>query len=280
MSFIALVLTLALAMGWPYGPVLHQDDWFEKWQSLIQSLGLRGVPAILAIVILPALALQLVLNAVQPMLFGLLWIALAVVSLLYAIGRGDISTQLENYRNQLRRDDFEGIYLHARTEMNGFEGSTEQRMSPHAVHENMQHGLLYRGYEHWFAVLFYFLLLGPAGAVCYRLLQLIPEGEGGADRLLFVVDWIPARLLAAAFTVTGNFVESWDELLDSLLAPDMAAPAVLYSVAMAATGEDRRALPDVGFGAFAARQNEALSALMRRSAIFWLVLVSLLIVLL
>ena len=279
MSFLALIVALILVQGWPFGPLLHRDDWFRRWRAWLHNLGLAGIFGTLVAVGIPALCLQFVLDAVQPVLFGLLWIALAVAALLYAVGRGDLSGQLEQYRSQLRRDDFEGAYLYACGEMGRFESRDGQDLSPGAVHESIQREFLYRGYEHWFAILFYFLVLGPAGAVAYRLLHLIPPGEAGLPRLLFFVDWIPARLLAAAFTVTGNFVESWDELLDSLTAPDMTAPAVLYSVAMAATGEDRRPAPDTGYGVFAARQNEYLTALMRRSFVFWLVLISALVVL-
>lgn len=279
MNFLALIVALVLALGWPFGPYLHRDEWFGRWRAWLHALGLEGILGTLLTIGVPVVCLQFVLDVVQPLLFGLAWIALAVASLLYAVGRGDLGEQLEQYRSHLRRDDFEGAYLHARNEMGWRESRDGQDMSPGAVHEAIQREFLYRGYEHWFAVLFYFLLLGPAGAVAYRLLQLLPREDAGVSRLLFFIDWVPARLLAAAFTVTGNFVESWDELLDSLTAPDMTAPAVLYSVAMAATGEDRRPAPENGFGVFAARQNQGLSALMRRSGVFWLVLISVSIVL-
>ena len=55
----------------------------------------------------------------------------------------------------------------------------------------------------------------------------------------------------------------------------MEVQELLYSVAMAATGEDKRAVPESEFGIYAARQNELFSALVRRSSVAWVVVVSL-----
>ena len=137
----------------------------------------------------------------------------------------------------------------------------------------MQRAFLYQAQQGWFAVLFYFLLLGPVGALAYRVLQLATPGKSSS--LLWLADWVPARLLAASFTLTGNFVESADELLAGFAGGKMRAPDLLYSVAMAATGEDKKPLPEDDFGVHAARQNEQFAALVRRSSVAWIVLVSL-----
>lgn len=66
-----------------------------------------------------------------------------------------------------------------------------------------------------FGVLFWFALTGPAGAVGYRLVQLLataPEqAEVSADtrasleRLRSLVDWLPARLMALALALVADF---------------------------------------------------------------------------
>lgn len=67
----------------------------------------------------------------------------------------------------------------------------------------------------WFAVLFWFLLLGPAGALGYRLLALMAESPmrarvpveplALAQRLLGWIEWPVAQLMAFSMALVGNF---------------------------------------------------------------------------
>ena len=146
----------------------------------------------------------------------------------------------------------------------------------------VQRGFFYEGYQRWFAVLFYFVLLGPAGALAYRLLQLSrnyfdPEL---VDRCLFLVDWVPARLLAAAFSLTGDFVGSRDELLQGLAEPQLGAPEFLQSVGRASLDLENTAFDgDVDPGAIAEQEIDETAALLFRSAACWVVAISLLVLL-
>lgn len=274
MIFLALILTLLLAFAWDYGPVLHRDGWFARWRSQLAGLGLGPVPVTLLSVLVPCIIVQLALNALEPLVFGVAWIAAAALLLLYAFGRGNLGAELEKYRSQCRREDFEAAYLYGVGELRWFNSVESSGVrSPAEVHLAMQRGFLYQAQQHWFAVLFYFLLLGPVGALGYRLLQFAVAGK--SSRLLQLADWVPVRLLALSFTLTGNFVESADELLAGIAGGKMEAPELLHSVAMAATGEDKKPVPESDFGSYAARQNELFAALVRRSSGAWVVVVSL-----
>ena len=66
----------------------------------------------------------------------------------------------------------------------------------------------------WFGVLFWFLVLGPSGAVLYRLLAFAAEdaaaplpgdNAGGAQRLLAWLDWPVSQLMALFMAVVGDF---------------------------------------------------------------------------
>ena len=67
----------------------------------------------------------------------------------------------------------------------------------------------------WFGVLFWFLLLGPLGALLYRLAALSAEGDNGrslppetavgARTLLSILDWPVAQLMTLALALVGNF---------------------------------------------------------------------------
>lgn len=79
---------------------------------------------------------------------------------------------------------------------------------------------LVHSYRTGFGVVFWFVMLGPVGAVAYcmarRLVDDRPDGEG-ADakvlhefslRALALIDWLPVRLTAVFFSVIGNFEDA------------------------------------------------------------------------
>ncbi len=77
-------------------------------------------------------------------------------------------------------------------------------------------------HRHVFGPVAWFIVLGPAGAVLYRAATMLndkwgqrtdPEfGQFGrfAARVHYFIDWVPARLSAASFAITGNFVDAVD----------------------------------------------------------------------
>lgn len=77
-------------------------------------------------------------------------------------------------------------------------------------------------HRHVFAPLFWFMVLGPAGAVLYRLglsvmqhwtARGVPTGERDrfgqfARRAFQLLDWLPARLTAITFAIVGDFEDA------------------------------------------------------------------------
>jgi len=285
MTFLAMIIALVLVQVWGSGSRVQHDDWFRGWQSRIAAWSIAPTVKLAAVVLLPVALAQIILDAVQPVLFGLLWIALAVFLLLYSFGRRDFHELMERYRGQCHSGDFEGAYLTTLSEL-GWTSEKDNPVSPQEVHALVQRGFFYEGYQRWFSVLFYFVLLGPGGALAYRLLQLCRHNFEAAltERCLFLLDWVPARLLAAAFALTGDFVGSRDKLLEALLEVSAQADQLLYVVGTAALGnapaQDSVDPGDPGFGESAARQNREAGSLLSRSAAAWVAVISLAVVLL
>lgn len=72
-----------------------------------------------------------------------------------------------------------------------------------------------------FGVIFWFIVLpGPSGALLYRLARFLGEEWGGrsdaefgqfgrfANKAFELIDWLPARLTAASFSVVGDFEDA------------------------------------------------------------------------
>jgi AmpE protein len=181
---------------------------------------------------------------------------------------------LERYRDYCRQGDFEAAWLAAvgQWDLNIASASPG---TPDEARQDIQRALYYEGFQRWFPPVFYFCLLGPTGALAYRLAQL---GCGGPEpqlsgRLLFLLDWVPARLLAAVFVLTGDFVASRDLALQGIVDYRREADALLAQVGGAAIGP----LP-VGSEPqdAAAEECSAARALLSRSAGAWLIAIAVL----
>lgn len=282
MTFLAMIVALILMQAWGSGNRIQRDRWFEALQARLREWSLPGGARLALAVLAPALLAQLALHALYPVLFGLPWIGLAAFLLLYSMGRRDFHDLLERYNQQCRSGDFEGAYLTTLSEL-GWASERDNPVSAEEVHRLVQHGFFYEGFQRWFAVLFYFVLLGPAGALAYRLLQLCARDfeVDLARRCLYLADWIPARLLAAAFSLTGDFVGSRDKLLEAMVDTSLGAPELLQGVGRAALDLDAEQAPeDVDFGALAAEENSEMAGLLFRSAACWVAVISLLVLLL
>jgi AmpE protein len=67
--------------------------------------------------------------------------------------------------------------------------------------------------QRWFGPVIYFLLLGPVGAVAYRLAHLTHETKTPlSDSLMRMLEWLPSRLLVLSFSVFGDFDKSIERL--------------------------------------------------------------------
>lgn len=76
-----------------------------------------------------------------------------------------------------------------------------------------------------FAVLFWFVLLGPVAAVLYRAVALLKQASlqtnyanlaKPTDTLLSIFDWIPVRFFSLLFALVGNFVKAFGYWIDTL----------------------------------------------------------------
>lgn len=62
------------------------------------------------------------------------------------------------------------------------------------------------GYRDVFAPMLWFTVIGPAGPIAYGLARLAAERRGGLPRrALYWIDWLPSRLAAASFALSGHF---------------------------------------------------------------------------
>lgn len=283
MTFLVILVAWLLLQWLGPGFMRPHDRWVAAWHRRAGA-ALAALPPrerLLLIAALPGAAVAALAWLVSPWLAGLLLFPLDLIVLAYSLGRGDYHTELDNYLERWQRGDLEAAYqvaLHSGYDIRPAADARE-------LHLQMRRAALALGLQRWFAVVFWFALLGPGLALSYRLLHLLCElpAATAAERHRLArwiewLDWLPARLLGLAFAVTGNFVgcfRVWREnVLARAAAADFLAACAGQAVPAAIAGSDE--LGGEHFTELAANELRELRDLLRRSAIFWLVVLALL----
>jgi len=289
-KFLALIIALVLLQYWGSAGPVHRDAWFRDVVGRFNSSGLGSSLGLALSVLVPSLLLLWLLDFVEGWALGLIPLGLSVLVLLYSFGRGDFEALVEQYREYCQHGDFEAAFLFAEQQL-GADCTEPCPSGAEELHRWVKARICYLGFERWFGVMFYFLLLGAPGALAYRLLRLYGDNcEEGAQldtlrRVQYYVDWVPARLLVFAFAVTGDWVGSREQLTTSLsdtksstgdmLADGAHAALGLKSTVFSSDNGDKEAFAEVS-----SWEISQLQSLLSRSAVAWVVVLALLVLLL
>jgi AmpE protein len=194
----------------------------------------------------------------------LLALPVHLLVVIYSLGRGDLLGGLGPFRDAWRREDLQAAAHVAKRDLNICADSGEQLL------ERVQGHLLWQAYQSFFAVIFWYFVLGPVAALAYRLLALAQEhGQNPAlveraAQLRHAFDWLPVRLLAASLALVGNFVAVSRVMLHELLNWNISAAQLINRVGLAA-GE----IPPPVVGPEGINTLDCLWELLLRAAVLW-----------
>ncbi|UJJ60212.1 MULTISPECIES: regulatory signaling modulator protein AmpE [Rhodanobacter] len=178
------------------------DSLFRRWVAQLADTSGGGRVAL-------ALLLPLFLCALLEWLLGrsplgeLLPLLFALTVLLYCFGPREFEADLESIL-----DAPDGARREAAAQALADDGQPIAWNAP-ALGEAIAYAALRRR----FAVLLWFFLLGPVGALGYRLaqtlgrdaLRLDPDSRRAADHVANALDWLPAQLLTFTLAVVGHW---------------------------------------------------------------------------
>lgn len=182
-----------------------------NWPAMIP------IVALVVLLVLPVLALAAVFVLGDPLL-GFPYLVLGVFVLFFSLGPQDIGEDVDEYCRAMEGGDKERIEETARAiiESDVPEDALER------IHR-VEEAVCVQANNRLFAVIFWFVLLGPLGAWTYRATDLIrrravfvaaraEESNGMPERLRDAaivlhgwLAWIPARLTAIGYAAAGNF---------------------------------------------------------------------------
>lgn len=220
MSFLSLLLVLVFIQWWGSGEPLQRDGWFRSYRLWLAGQPAFSAPAwqLLLTVLVPVLALWLLTWCIDEW-FSSFWLfVIAVVVLLYSLGRGDFSAQLQAYVEASERADSVAASQRLAELQDSSLASPQDPDNWAELHRQALRAIAYRGMERMFAVIFWFFILGPAGALLYRLSVLcreravvgeptdpLPEASALLERWLWLLEWPVVRLMGLTWSMTGNF---------------------------------------------------------------------------
>lgn len=284
MEFLTILIALGLVQLWGSGGPLQRDEWFYRWSGAVAGFVGYSKLRLVVMVAMPCLVVVFLDALCEGVLFGLLSLLLYVVVLLFSLGRGDFSESVQRYLTAWNMGNFESAYDKALA-VGDFRQS-DAIGNQISLHEHVRQAVVYEGYQRWFAVVFWFLLLGPGGALGYRLSflcgrsdRLAPGDRQVALRFVHYLDWIPARLLALSFSLTGNFVNGfnrfWRKMADNMPLPELLETCALAAINSEARRQARRADQEHFLEAGRDELN-AVQSLLSRSVICWLIILAVL----
>ncbi len=197
------------------------------------------------VVLIPSIILLIIVNAIDNSFLSLI---LNTAILMVCIGCPMIREAYKCYLQAANRGDIQACSMYAR-ELDDGEGDLS----------SFAHNLVWANYQHYAAVIIWFVILGPAGAVMYVLartgLEKIQsndtsavetetktdlenneayEYESSASKLMHILDWVPVRITALGLLLVGHFSRAMPIWLEHFAEINISAKSLLRDVTKAA----------------------------------------------
>lgn len=284
MSLLAILLALFAEHFLGTLEEMRRFAWFHLFAAwardrLPDAVRRNGAVGVVLIVGLPVLAAALVGYALAE-LWTVLGFLFMVLMLLYTFGPRDLEAEVEAFADARERGDDDSARWYAASLLDGGEVPAEAPRRIEAIIET----ILIQAHERVLGIVFWFLLLGPMGALLYRLSRELDAGlqqEDGelaqaASRLHYILGWVPARLCAFSYALAGSFTDAMTRWREEALRWNDENRGVL--VASGCGALRYRAGEEVSDAADAAVETENVReslSLVRRAAVVWLAVLAL-----
>jgi len=218
MKFIAILLTLAVERFYTGVKELRRKDVFTKYCQIArkwfgESEFYDGPVGVFLMLLPPLVIVGWIQSILSGGFWGLIGLLFAIVSLVACIGPKDLSGKIKAYvdasfRN--KQEEVDELAADILQDAVPVDEGARNRKVIQAVFSQV---------NDWMpAVLFWFVLLGPVGAVMYRLASVIKQRceqsrestdfAQAVEVLYGVLVWAPARITAFAFGIMGSFIHA------------------------------------------------------------------------
>ena len=211
-AFLAVLVAVIVGHTVPDLGRVRDFTWFSRWigaldRNFASSGFWRSGAALLLTIGLPVAIVGAVEISLHDRLYGFASFALGTIALFYAWGPRDLDLDVETLAGASDADA-------RRAALATLGGGVVREYQPDMLVDATFRAALSR----WFGPLLWFLLLGPAGAIGYRLVQIaarevrtrdtLPAAQqGAAESIARLLDWPAAQLMTLALAVASDFDE-------------------------------------------------------------------------
>jgi len=309
MTLIAILLAMATERYWHPLSSYRLFSPLVSWRDVLASRcgqrgwfdGAVGVLLTVAPAVLIIALLQYGLAAADGVLMWLLKLGFSLLILVACVGDQRFGGHMRHYLKAVAEGDTAAASLYlSRISSRSFSADNLRQLN-----RDFLGLLLIRLNERVLALLFWFVVLGPLGAVLYRSvaqlydttgsgLERSPEDKGFADagfhgdgyrdaaqRLKGIMNWLPARLTALCYAMIGSFTDAMQLWRDDPQRPDddwvMANDRLLLDVGIGALQlqSDYVDGPDDLDPALACEHVLVVRSLSRRTLLAWVTILAL-----
>lgn len=204
-ELVAALIVLLVLMMWPGNVArLRQFGWYRAWLGVLDFA--EGGGRVALALVLPVVVCAIVAHFLDARVLMLAGLVFAILVLFYTFGPRELEADFEAV---LQAGDAPAQERAASKLRSTPDGAPRAFTAPELVEAAVTASLRRR-----FGVLFWFFLLGPAGALAYRLAwvtattaegRLDPRTRYAARRFALVLDWAPAHLMVLAMALVSDF---------------------------------------------------------------------------
>lgn len=229
MNFVALLLGLGVEQLLTHLFHLREFRWLDPLFDAVSSRSenaamWRCLASVIALTVLAVLPVAVVSVLLAGTLFQIPYFLLAVVVLLFSLGPRDLRIEVDDYCAAVIEDRDDDVQRVSRELLENDPPSDPELHIPAC-----RRAVFVQANNRIFAVVFWFLLLGPTGAWLFRVLDLMRrrlayqysrnDSQSSGSSYVRVVRslhgifaWVPARLLVIGYALAGSYegaVSAW-----------------------------------------------------------------------
>lgn len=214
--------------NWYYGYLKALDktcgekSWYKAWMREALEVFL---PAVITFVVFKLFD--------DGFIASFIMLALMVLILVHTFGPQLPSTQLQQYFEAVSHNNSQAAYEYAKT-YTGQEADDEEQMV-----KQVTSTIFYNTDSQYFSVAIWFVLLGPAGALLYRML-LWQQQDSGLGRfghkVHYAMEWLTCRISALTYLLAGDMAQGIERAKGQFFDLKVSGKVLLIETATASMG--------------------------------------------
>lgn len=210
MALICIIIGLILERALDTIQSWRKFDWFDQYSQWmldhLPGLTHQGTSSIV-ILLLPVMLLAgFIQHALADTFFGIFSLLFGLAVFIYCLGPGDLNHEIDGFLEAWESGDEKKAHKCASAIM-----GKEASHAPDQQIVDVMHAVLHQPNDRFFSVIFWFVILGPFGALLFRLTSYTMKYARNktlaraAKHLQAILAWAPAHLIAMGYALTGNY---------------------------------------------------------------------------